>query len=193
MHGSVWGTSIHAFYKPEDKDVSIFQHNTTWISNFLLSTSGRRKIQNRVDIVLWAQAQRRILRLLIKEIGGAQDAKTFDVAINNINAKIQGEQLLCPYALPIFDWSIKSENFFGNTKDDTWFVSHRIDDGLSNEKSFLCLSWEIYENPFFTSRQSWSKKGTRNFLDAVDLGLKRGMELMSARIQVRKGVSDAKR
>ena len=190
MRGSVWGTSIHAFYIPDGNFDLMFQHNNIWIANFLLATSGRQRIQSRVDGILWARAQRRVLRLLMKEIAQATDGRSLDRAIDAVTSKLRGEQLLSPYALPEFDWSVEREEAFGPLGDDQWAVSHRIDDDTSGQSSFLRLTWTITENPFFTARQPWSRKGTRNFLDVAELGLKRGMELMSAHLRARDGVPD---
>jgi hypothetical protein len=186
MRGSVWGASIHAFYIPDGDYERMFQHNNIWIANFLLATSGRQKIQNRADGILWARAQRRVLRLLMKEVGRSVTPADFDRAIESVNKKLQGEQLLSPYAFPQFSWDIEGEEAFGQITDPEdgskwWRVSHRLDAGPLDTAQFLVLRWQIKENPFFTARQTWSKKGTRNFLDVVDLGLKRGMELMVAR------------
>lgn len=187
MRGSVWGTSIHAFYIPDGNFELMFQHNNIWISNFLLATSARQKIQSRVDGILWARAQRRVLRLLMKEIARAFDGRSLDRAIDTVTSKLRGEQLLSPYALPKFDWSVVTKEEFGPLGEDTWAVSHRLDTEGPDKDYFIRLTWTVSENPFFTARQQWSRKGTRNFLDVAELGLKRGVELMSAHLRAKDG------
>jgi hypothetical protein len=189
MRGSVWGVTLHAFYIEDDDFEHMFQQNNTWLSNFLLATSGRHKFQSRIDSILWGQAQRRVLRLLMKEIGSKDGAQGFDNAIRRVNEKLRGEQLLCPYALPEFTWDVTSEKALRDWGDEHWSVYHALDDIATEEPSFLRLTWKIAQNRFFTARQPWSRKGTRSFYDIVDLGLKRGMEQLIENVQA-KSVQD---
>lgn len=185
MRGSVWGVTIHAFYIDNGDYEHMFQQNNTWLSNFLLATSGRQKFQNRIDGILWGRAQRRVLRLLMKEIGCEESAEGFDDAIQRVNDKLQGEQLLCPYALPKFTWDVTEVKALRDWGDECWSVYHELEDAATGDKSYLRLTWTIAKNRFFTARQPWSRKGTRGFYDVVDLGLKRGMEQLVANVRAK--------
>lgn len=182
MRGAVWGVTAHALYL-EDYERS-FEYDTAWLSNFLLATSGRRQFNAKIDGVLWGAAQRRIMRLIEEYISQATSPEEFVKAIHIINAKIRGEQLLTPYALPKFELDTAEDDSAGHFKRESdgrtvWYVGQRTGTDPTDEKDkYIRLSWTIEESAFFSARQPWSQLGTRTFLTTVQLGLKRGLEKM---------------
>ena len=94
MRGAVWGVSAHAIYLESYEQM--FMYNSTWLSNFLLATSGRQKFQSRFDSILWEAVQQRVLDLLVDKISQVQSPFEFLEAIEQVNRKMRGEQLVVP-------------------------------------------------------------------------------------------------
>lgn len=131
------------------------------------------------------RAQRRVLRLLMKEIGCEESAEGSDDAIQRVNDKLRGEQLLCPYALPEFTWDVTEVKALRDWGDECWSVYHELEDAATGDKSYLRLIWTIAKNRFFYCPSALEQKGNPRIHDVVDLGLKRGMEQLVANVRAK--------
>lgn len=184
IRGSVWGVGVHAFYL-EDEESRSFLYHTKWLANFLFTTTGRIKSQNRIDRLLWEQSLNRVTTLLREHIGAVAEAgsdsharaQRFFQQIAVVNHLLHGEQMATPFALPRF--SLHDDSGSSTTRGNEvrqWVGKTGEDD------EFLRIRWTIVENEFFVPLQPWSQRATRSFREAVRLGTTAGFELMRARL-----------
>jgi hypothetical protein len=164
MRGSVWGVTIHGAYTPDYE--TIFADQRYWQGCFKLMTDHRQKNSQLFDRYLWGLAEQLIIDLFLEYFPpqlrhGAGD---FQLAIDDINNELRCSMRFSPFAFPHFtDTHVKPTH--GNY---VAFSNHEDNDRW--------LEWEIVDNPFFTARQSWDKRATRNFVQVVSYALLSAMD-----------------
>lgn len=176
MRGAAWAVTIHATFMDAEVGVKSYEYLPLWMANFLLMTSQRQNYGSKMDVILWDRAQRRVTRLLEKEIGKF-GVEHIDQALGNVNELLEREQRLVPYVFPKFSTSVN--------KNEQLIPGRFIELFPPTEGSHLILRicWTITENPFFVSRQPWSGEPTRMFEQAVSLGVMHGLQQYFSKLQ----------
>jgi hypothetical protein len=141
-----------------------------------------------VDKALWKNAENRIARLIVRHLDLAflnanaslkDNQSRFYDAIKEVNIKIHQEQQLVPYALPVIKVFKRrgEESEFANY---TW--SCNLDNSKQSDADFPQIRWMIRRNDFFKAKQVWNGRGTRRFSDSIEIGMRRGLALVEARL-----------
>lgn len=182
--GSTWGVSIHATFMNENT----FRNRSIWMYHFFLLTLQSKNFTYLVDKALWKNVENRISRLIVRHLDAAfsmadstlkNNQRRFLDAIKEVNTKIQQEQQLIPYALPVI-------KIFPRRGEDAelkrYIWSCNIDSSKQSDAEFPQIRWMIRRNEFFIARQAWNGRGTRRFSDSIEIGMRRGLALVEARL-----------
>ncbi|UOA28667.1 hypothetical protein [Pseudosulfitobacter sp. DSM 107133] len=164
MRGSVWGVTIHGVYTPDYE--TIFADQRYWQGCFKLMTDHRQKNSQLFDRYLWGLAEQLVVDLFLRFFPpqlryGAGD---FKAAIDDINNELLCAMRYSPFAFPKFE----------EAKEQPTHENHVSFSPHNTTRHWLM--WEIVDNPFFTARQSWDKRATRNFVQVVAYAILSSMD-----------------
>ncbi len=180
MRGAVWGVTIHAVYTPNYD--AVFADQRYWQGYFKLTTDHRSKNRQVLDRNLWGLADEMLTFEVIKLTKAVlrKPHGDYDGEIDMINLALRSIERKSPFAFPEFRFEIKPKDFAPDPRHDGNLVRF-----TPNSRSNLWLCWDIVDNQFFTARQPWSGRATRNFRHIVEHGILAALsELAKGRIRL---------
>lgn len=185
VRGVVWGVGVHATYHDNPVDsISACKQNKlecnypfyshqTWSFIYMLTVSIAEHYSRLIDQVLWRNALNRV-HDVIRDTIGRVDLDDFDSAIAEASRKLEAEQRVIPYSLPLLSFEKCSE--IGGRSNSMHGVYE-----VEGSGDRFPIYWRVQDNVVFQPQQEWKYKGSRSFRISIEYGLHDGIAALRRR------------